>query len=440
MIRAFYFCCDFVYTAVRIWGTMQMMGAVTEPKWNKRKLYATWATFTIMLAGLNACNNSMGCALFSNGFMMIIILLLSLVGGAAYYFKFRDALCNTFLLWVGLALVDFLFQTIAYIFLADMELVVDIFLTVTFYRSFYLLLCTLLFWVAVRLVCRNMKGKGFVIDIYQKWKWFFVLPFFLCLVYFQRVYKLLVSEQVMRRWWLFLSGNILSIFICTGYFFIRKEKERSRLQQLKMDMMESDYRALQKVYEEKEILLHDVKKHMQTIRGMAEAGQKQEILVYLDEMNGVLQKGRNRDLVNHDLLNLILNYKFQEAEDAGISIQYEMEDMGGLQLKPTEICALFSNILDNAIEANRKIAEGLECWIKLVCTRKGQILIIYTSNPMAEKKIRFVGGIPETTKRDKGEHGFGMRSIRQIVNTYNGHMLVEAQDGIFRFTVYLKGF
>ncbi len=59
---------------------------------------------------------------------------------------------------------------------------------------------------------------------------------------------------------------------------------------------------------------------------------------------------------------------------------------------------------------------------------------------MAEKKIRFVGGIPETTKQDKGEHGFGMRSIRQIVNTHDGHMLIETEDGIFRFTIYLKGF
>jgi len=440
MIRAFHFCGDYMYTAVRIWGTMQLMGAVSEPKWGKRIQYAIWAAFIVMLSGLNACNNSMGCALFSNGFMMIIILLLSLVSGVTYYYKYRDAFCNIFLLWVGLALVDFLLQTIAYVVLADMGLAADIFLTITFYRSIYLLLCTLLLCAAVRLVCRNVKEKGFVIDVYQKWKWFFVPLFFLCMIYFQRVYKLLFSEQLMRRWRLFLSGNILMILIFTGYFFIRKEKERSRLQQLKLDMMEYDYRALQRVYEEKEILLHDVRKHMQAIREMVEAGQKQEILVYLDEMNGALQKGRNRDFVNHDLLNLILNQKFQEAEDAGISLQYEMEDMGGLQLKPTEICALFSNILDNAIEANRKLAEGMERWIKLVCTRKGQILVIYSSNPMAEKKIRFVGGIPETTKQDKGGHGFGMRSIRRIVNTHNGHMLAEAEDGIFRFTVYLKGF
>jgi len=418
---------------------MQLMEAITEPKWSRRKQYIIWAVVIIMVAGLNTCNNGMNSTLFSNNFMMIIVLLLSLASSATYYCRYRDAFYNIFLLWTGLALVDFLFQTIAYVILADVGIAADIFLTATLYRGIYLLLCAVFLCVVAQFVCRWMKAV-IGLNLKWKWKWLFVPPLFLCMVYFQRIYLLLVSEQVMRSWWVFLSGNILMILIFTGYFFIRKEKERNRLQQLKMDMMEYDYRALRRAYEEKEILLHDVKKHMQVIRGMVEAEQRQEIFVYLDEMNGMLQKGRNRDLVNHDLLNLILNQKFQEAEDAGISIQYEMEDMGGLQLKSTEICALFSNILDNAIEANQKMAEGMERWIKLVCTRKGQILLIDISNPMAEKKIRFVGGIPETTKQDKGEHGFGMRGIRQIVNTHNGHMLVETENGILRFTVYLRGF
>ena len=440
MIRAFYFVCDFLYTAAKIWGTMQLMEAIMEPKQSTQKRYAIWIMVTIIVAGLNTLNNSMICSLFSKWFMIIIVLLLSLVGSAAYYCRYWDAFCDIFILWTELALADFLFQTIAYVILADTGIATDIFLKATLHRGIYMLLCTILLCVAVRFMCRWMKGKESVIRIKLKWKWLLVPTLYLCMVYFQRIYVLLFSEQMMRNWWLFLSGNILMILIFTGYFFVRKEKEHSRLQQLKMDMMEYDYRALQKVYEEKEILLHDVKKHMQVIRGMVEAGQKQEIFVYLDEMSGMLKKGRNRDLVNHDLLNLILNHKFQEAENTGISIQYETEDMGGLRLKPTEVCALFSNILDNAIEANQKIAEGMERWIKLACTRKGQILVIYISNPMAEKKIRLVGGIPETTKQDKGEHGFGMRSIRQIVNTYDGHMLIETEDGIFHFTVYLKGF
>ena len=439
MTGIFHFVCDFLYTAVRIWGTRQLMEAVSKPRWGK-KYNTVWFVTVLMLSGLNAYNDSLISSLFSNSSMMIIILLLSLVCASMYGCRYRNAFCMVFLVWTGMALADFFFQTIVCVVLIDTGAAADILLTATLYRSIYLLLCSVFFHAVVRFACRKIKEKGCGTGRYRKWGWLSVLPLLLCLIYFQRVYKLLVSGQVLRRWWLFLSGGLLVFLFVGGYLFIQKRKERGRLLRLRMNMMECDYRELLKIYEEKEILLHDIKKHMQAIRGMAEEGRNQEILCYLDEMNGVLQKGRNRNLVNHDLVNLILNQKFREAEDAGISLRYEMTDLSGLLLKPTEVCALFSNVLDNAIEANLKNAEDTERWINLICMRKEQLLIVFIANPMAEKKIRYAGGIPETTKQDKREHGFGMRSIRQVVKLHDGHMLIETENEIFSLTVCLKGF
>lgn len=440
MIRTFYFGCDFLYTAARVWVTLQLVAAISKPKWSKQMHHAIWTVTTIMTAGINTYNNSMLSALLFNGFMMIIILLLSIVSVATFYCRYRDAFCIILLLWTGLALSDFFAQTVICMILGVIGLETNPFLTATFYRGVYLLIYTSLLCAAVQYACRRMKGKGSEAGIYLKWGWFFVPPLLLCMVCCQQIYKSLVSGQMRWQWWLFLTGNVLMILFLGGYLLVREEKERGRLLKLQLYMMECDYRELLRVYEEKEILLHDFKKHMQTIRGMAEAGRKQEIFSYLDEISGTLQKGRNRDLVDHDLLNLIFNQKFQEAEAAKISLQYEMEDMGGLLLKPTEICALFSNILDNAIEANRKMAEDTERWIKLTCARKGQMLVVFISNPMVEEEIRFADGIPQTTKQNQGKHGIGMRSIRQIVNLHDGHMLVEAKDGIFSLTIYLKSF
>ena len=155
---------------------------------------------------------------------------------------------------------------------------------------------------------------------------------------------------------------------------------------------------------------------------------------------GVLRKGRNRDLVNHDLLNLILNRKFQEAEEAGISVWYELDDMEKLVLKSMEICALFANILDNSIEANQALTKETGRWIRVTCTRKKKMLVISCSNPVPNGKIRFVGGIPQTTKKDSGNHGLGMRSIQQVVDSSGGHMQIEVKDDIFGLKIYLEGF
>lgn len=438
MTGILYFVCDFLYTAVRVWATWQLMEGFASPRRGKRRQNLIWIVMILLLSVLNASNDSMIRSLFSNNCMIIIVLLLSLAGCTTYDSRFRDSFCIIFLFWTGLALADFFFQTITCIILTDMGMTADIFLTKTLYRSVYLLLCSVLLCTALRFLRRRTKGCE--AGRYLKWGWFLVLPFFVCMIYFQRIYKLLISEQVMRRWWIFLMGSLLAALAFGGYVIMQRERESGRLLKLKTDMLESDYRELLRAYEEKEILRHDIKNHMTVIREMAEEGRNQEILCYLDELNRVLQKGRNRNLANHDLLNLILNQKFREAEETGISLRYELEDMSGLLLKPTEICALFSNMLDNAIEANRRITEDMERWIELTCTRKGQMLLLCISNPMAETGVRFSGGLPETTKLDKREHGFGMRSIRQVVDIHEGHIQIETQNGTYDLTVCLKGF
>ena len=160
----------------------------------------------------------------------------------------------------------------------------------------------------------------------------------------------------------------------------------------------------------------------------------------MEEIDRALKSDINRNLVNHGMLNLVLNRKMKEGEASGIAVQYEMCDMDGLLLSSVEIVALITNILDNAIEANQELAEGIERWITLACTRKGQMLVICASNSKAGGKLKFKGEIPRTTKTGKGIHGLGMRSIQQVVRQYEGHMQIKAGEDTFKLTVYLKGF
>lgn len=300
-------------------------------------------------------------------------------------------------------------------------------------------------WVAVllmslRIVRRQGKGTWAEISRHLKIGWFLVVPLFVCTVYFQRIYKQLVSERLVYRWWMFLLGGMLLGLAALAYIVVHKERERYWLLQQKTEMLEYNYRVMIEGNQEKAILLHDIRKHGLAIREMAETGRSQDIVRYLDEMEQIPRKDRNQDLVNHELLNLILNRKLQEAEGLGITVQLRLDDMCSLSLTQTEICALFTNILDNAIESNQVLAEEKERWIKLDCARKGRILAISESNPMSEGKVRFVEGIPQTTKKDKQNHGLGMQSIKRIVESHDGHMQIDVKESTFQMVIYLEGF
>lgn len=440
MVRVFYYCCDFLYTAAAAWFMLTLAGAVWKPKVEGRVRKIIWAVTVVVAAGINTANNYIISTLFSKTAFMVNILLASLASILTLCCKYKDAFCLIYVSWSILTLADFFLQTLTYTIQEVISCQGDALLTATVPRGIYLLL-----WVSVLMILvyiMRTQKKGIQVDItrYLKKGWLLIPLLFVCIIYFQRIYRQAGLEQLMYRWWLFLLGGMLLTLAGLAYIAVQRERERYWLLQQKTEMLEYNYRVMLEGNREKEILLHDIKKHRLAIREMAEVGQNQEIIRYLDEMEQVPQKVRNQDMVNHELLNLILNRKFQEAEGLGITIEYRFDDMCGLLLTQMEICALFINILDNAIEANQALAGGKERWIKLDCARQGQMLVIYASNPMPEGKMKFLEGIPQTTKKEKENHGIGMLSIQRVVASYDGHVQIDVKEGVFELVIYMEGF
>lgn len=90
-------------------------------------------------------------------------------------------------------------------------------------------------------------------------------------------------------------------------------------------------------------------------------------------------------------------------------------------LSDADLTSLFCNLLDNAIEA----ADGIpDSFIELnVCRREKPPFVVITvinsnrKNPFSAKNGRLY-----TNKPNKQKHGFGLKSIRKIVNSYHGDL------------------
>lgn len=440
MVEGIYFCCDFLYAAVKVWVTLRLAGAIWEPRVDGRKRGIISVATMVFVAGINTYNNMLGSTLFSKAFMIVIIFWIAWMVHWLHRCRYADAFCLGYILWMMAALVDLLIQTLVYILLDFAGLQRDILLTATIPRAVYQLLgATVLLW-AVKSACRLVQQRKQEVEHCLRWVWLLILPLFVCVMYFQRIYLSVLSEMLLYYWWLFLFGCLLAVVSLLAYIAVQYARESTRSLQQKMESIEDEYQIWQQAYEKIKILQHDFSKHKQFIQDLIEAGRGKDALGHLEEIDRVLKSDINRNLVNHGMLNLVLNRKMKEGESSGIAVQYEMCDMDGLLLSSVEIVALISNILDNAIEANQELAEGIERWITLACTKKGQMLVICASNSMAGGKLKFKGEIPRTTKTGNGIHGLGMRSIQQVVKQYEGHMQIEVEENTFKLTIYLKGF
>lgn len=262
-----------------------------------------------------------------------------------------------------------------------------------------------------------------------------------CLVYFQRIYKLDVPDVFMFRWWLFILSMVVIILLSWGRNIKKKDDEQLRILKIKTEMWEEGYQKLLQLQEERRIQQHDMIHHLCMIREMLAAGKNDELQKYVEKLTGDLKMNKEKYITNHKFLDLVLNRKFHEAEEAKIQVEFSADDMSSLQLNSTDICALFCNLLENAIEANEKRKQGERKWLRLKCVKDGDMLIILQSNLYGGSIPRIEDGrFLETTKTDKRLHGCGLRSIQQVLDKYNGYMKLSVNDNIFNIVIFLVGF
>lgn len=98
--------------------------------------------------------------------------------------------------------------------------------------------------------------------------------------------------------------------------------------------------------------------------------------------------------------------------------------------KETDVYSLFGNILDNAIEAVDKVDNADKRVIDIRITKKNYFINIHEENYFSGV-IKMFDGVPQTIKKDKNIHGYGVKSIQSIVNKYKGSVSFKTLDDRF---------
>ena len=121
-----------------------------------------------------------------------------------------------------------------------------------------------------------------------------------------------------------------------------------------------------------------------------------------------------------------------------IVFQAEVDITEELPFDRVDVCALFANALDNAMEACMRLPEG-ERRITLVARLEKGMLAVRVRNPCAGRLAAdfAADGILRTTKEDVKNHGFGLRSIGEVVKKYGGNMEIEQKGEELELFLYL---
>lgn len=206
-------------------------------------------------------------------------------------------------------------------------------------------------------------------------------------------------------------------------------------------LMTEDYHyqnMLDRAQAEEEVrrLYHDMKNHLNVLSTMS--GDGNELRSYINDISNQL-KGYERTMyTGNDTLDIILSMKLKQAQEQGIVVNAFVDFTRGGFISPMDLCTIFGNSLDNAIEACAKIKNENERMIFIRVQEYADQLIIKIRNSFEGELIRRRDELISTKLENAGMHGFGVSNIRKAVQRYGGIIRTDVPEkGIFELKILI---
>lgn len=239
---------------------------------------------------------------------------------------------------------------------------------------------------------------------------------------FQYVYGYSYTPAILSGWYIFFLIIMFMISIFITYILYRRQQEEINYANLRTELLEYNYNNMYEGYINSEKIYHDMKNHIVIISQYIIKDEKEKALKYIESIKGPIFYLDNSEWSGIKVIDFVLNYKLMEAEKAKIKITYDVDTITNKKflIQDHELCALLSNLLDNAIEAS-KLAEENKRELNVSIRYINNMLMIRTinniSSPPLEKDGKFI-----TKKKNKEKHGIGLSSIQNVVSKYEGCM------------------
>lgn len=179
---------------------------------------------------------------------------------------------------------------------------------------------------------------------------------------------------------------------------------------------------------------HDLKHYMIAIRAEQDPQKKEQYLLEMEEAI-LTQEALNN--TGNSVLDVILTSKSTYCLQNHINFTCMADGRLIAFVHVKDICSIFGNMLDNAIECVSRFSDPEQRIIILNMHQQNRLLMIQCENYTDAPVNMQANQLPLTTKQDKSCHGYGLKSIRHAVQKYGGTMTLQAQDNWFTLQILI---
>lgn len=235
-----------------------------------------------------------------------------------------------------------------------------------------------------------------------------------------------VSDIMNIRTLVDFSGNAILFAYLIQRNRIRTQQELTAVQTL-LENQYAQYVTSRDTIDMINRKYHDLKHMIAALRTEPDAQVREQ---WLQAMEADIQAYEVQNKTGNRVLDTVLTGKNLYCQNHGIELLVVADGKLLSFMDVADICTVFGNALDNAIECELKIPDRSKRIIRLVLSAQKQFLLLKVEN-YCPFRTDFRDGLPATTKADSASHGFGLKSIRYTAQKYGGSITTGIEDDWF---------
>lgn len=189
---------------------------------------------------------------------------------------------------------------------------------------------------------------------------------------------------------------------------------------------------------------HDLKHYLNWLESLLEDSsieKTEQIAGFLESVRREIRPYEATVASGNETLDILLSEKYTLCAEQDIRPLFYVDGSRFGFMNSFDICAIFGNLLDNAIEA----AIESRRWAPTAEDPNDIILHVYYNSGLAvinctnrcQDVARSVADNPQAVRGTDAGHGYGFKSLRSIVERYNGGLTWSAEDGEFKLSIVI---
>ncbi len=221
-----------------------------------------------------------------------------------------------------------------------------------------------------------------------------------------------------------------------AYHYLRCELYARHELDAIQNILESQYAQYRQSRESIDLInrkYHDLKHQIAVLRAEQDPERRS---AFLDGMEEEIKLYEAQNKTGNPVLDTVLTGKSLYCARHGVELTCVADGALLAGIDVMDICTIFGNLLDNAIECELTIPDKSKRLVHLEVYGKQGFLVVRCEN-YCEQLPEFEDGLPLTTKGDAGYHGYGVKSIRYAAEKYGGTMNIRTEDGWFELTLLI---